>query len=468
MKENASDIPETSLSRNIQTPDSQKTDNVNTSKTKKEVKSKDNEKNADKNKKISRHNTNAGSITFEFNRHTAGFIILIITFGVILFWGFNNTESLRGLVSYVFGLFSPLIIGCCMAFIFNVPLRAFEKLWKKMFEGKKAGKKKIIHKLKRPVCLTLSILLVFGLLFMLSFMILPEFKTSLTSIANSIPKYIPKIENWWDAVLEFADKFGAVLPDFSIDPEKIINMSGTVLNSLFGAQDGIVNKTLSFTTSLFTALANLFVALVFSVYLLAQKEKIASAFKKIITAFLPEKKVGYIVDIAKLTNQTFFSFVTGQCIEAAIIGILCFIGMNIFSIPYAAVISVLVSVTALIPVFGAFIGTAAGAFLILLSEPIKALWFIIFIIVLQQLEGNLIYPKVVGKSVGLPGIWVLMSVSVGGKAFGIIGMIISVPLCAVIYSLLRKTVYARLSLLKKNNEALITDEQEIQNLNKKN
>ena len=134
MKQNASDVPETYISKNIKTSDSEKTDNVNTSETKKEVKSKDNEKNADKNKKISRHNTNAGSITFEFNRHTAGFIILIITFGVILFWGFNNTESLRGLVSYVFGLFSPLIIGCCMAFIFNVPLRAFEKKKKKMFE----------------------------------------------------------------------------------------------------------------------------------------------------------------------------------------------------------------------------------------------------------------------------------------------------------------------------------------------
>ena len=173
-------------------------------------------------------------------------------------------------------------------------------------------------------------------------------------------------------------------------------------------------------------------ALAFSLYLLAQKETLTGQAKKVVRALFSEKWAHWITDVARMTNRTFSNFVTGQLTEAVILGTLCFLGMLIFRLPYAGVISVLVGFTALIPIFGAFSGVGIGAFLILLVSPIKALWFVLFFVILQQLEGNLIYPRVVGKSVGLPGIWVLAAVTVGGNAFGLAGMLLAVPLCSVL------------------------------------
>ena len=220
-----------------------------------------------------------------------------------------------------------------------------------------------------------------------------------------------------------------------------MSVVGNVINNT-----GIVDKTLDFTGTLVSGIVNLIIALAFSFYLLAQKEKLSSNTKKVLFAFFPKKKVTNLLNIIELTDQTFTNFVSGQLLEAVIIGVLCFIGMLIFGMPYAAVISVLVGFTALIPVFGAFIGTAIGAFLILFVSPVKAIWFVVFIIILQQLEGNLIYPKVVGKSVGLPGILVLTAVSIGGSLMGVLGILISVPVCAVLYTLLKRAV----NLISKN------------------
>ena len=198
---------------------------------------------------------------------------------------------------------------------------------------------------------------------------------------------------------------------------------------------GIITVTWGATTSLLSGVVNVLLAFVFAMYLLAQKEAVCTHLKRLVTTVLPRQKAQRVLYIAKLSNQTFTNFISGQTIEAVIIGVLCFIGMLIFKMPYAGVVSVIVGATALVPVFGAWLGGGFGAFLILLTEPVKALWFIVFIVVLQQLEGNLIYPKVVGKSVGLPGILVLMAVTIGGGAFGVLGMLLCVPVCAVLYSL---------------------------------
>ncbi|HIZ56943.1 MAG TPA: AI-2E family transporter, partial [Firmicutes bacterium] len=206
----------------------------------------------------------------------------------------------------------------------------------------------------------------------------------------------------------------------------------------------LFHTTVGITTSIFSGFFNLILGSVFSIYLLLQKERLCLQAKKLLFAYLPEQRVHTILRIGSLSNKTFSGFVTGQVVEAAIIGILCFIGMKIFSMPYASMISCLVGLTALIPIFGAFIGTAIGAFLILMDNPMQAVWFILFIIILQQVEGNLIYPKVVGKSVGLPGIWVLTAITIGGSTFGIAGMLFSVPLCSVLYCMLKESVAKRL------------------------
>jgi len=197
---------------------------------------------------------------------------------------------------------------------------------------------------------------------------------------------------------------------------------------------------MNFTSSLFGGIVDLVLGFVFSMYVLSQKEKLGSNVKKVMNTFLPQKRVGQVTEIIAISDKAFSNFITGQLTEALIIGALCFIGMVAFNMPYALTISVLVGFTALIPVFGAFIGTAIGAFLILMVSPIKAVWFIVFIIVLQQIEGNFIYPKVVGKSVGLPGIWVLTAVTIGNGMFGLLGMIVAVPTFSVLYTLLKKVV----------------------------
>ena len=185
-------------------------------------------------------------------------------------------------------------------------------------------------------------------------------------------------------------------------------------------------------------------AAVFSVYILLQKEKLGAQCKKLLYAFLPQERAGQALSIAALSSRTFASFLSGQCLEAVILGCLFFIAMSVLRFPYALMISVLVGFTALIPLFGAFIGCAVGAFMILIIDPMRALWFVILFLVLQQIEGNLIYPKVVGGSVGLPSIWVLVAVTIGGSTMGIAGMLLFIPLCSVLYALLRRTVYERL------------------------
>lgn len=368
--------------------------------------------------------------------------MILIAFGIILYLGLSNGAVILAIVKKLFAVIAPLVLGLALAFIINVPLKVFEGLWKKIFKKAKTNKN---EKFKRPVCLVLSILLFGASIFAILFMIIPELITTGEGLVANLPEYIAGLNEWWQKVVDFAAKRGAELPEISLSADKISETIGNFIND---NKNTVFDKTIGITTSIFSGVIDAVLALSFSIYILAQKEKIAYRIKRITYAFNKEEKADKMVDFAKRTNLTFTKFITGQFIEAVIIGVLCFIGMKIFRMPYASIISVLVGVTALIPMFGAFIGTIIGAFLILLVSPIKALWFVIFIIVLQQLEGNLIYPKVVGNSVGLPGILVLVAVTVGGKLFGVPGMLIGVPLCAVLYCLLKEVVEVRLE--KKN------------------
>lgn len=384
----------------------------------------------------------SGSVTFKFNKKTFKYFAIAATFIILLYWGLNNTDKISTLFGRFMNVIEPFIIGFCIAFIINVLMRPLEKLWNRIFQKRKSS---VHQKLRRPVCLVLSTVIMVGIVFALLFMVIPEFKNTFDTLTKSVPQYITKIEGWMTEIVKFAEAHGFTLPDFSFNAEKIMSVLGSAINN-----SGIVDKTLNITGSIVSGVVNSVIAFAFSFYLLAQKEKLSVASKKTLYAFFNKEKVNRFLRFIKLTDQTFTNFVTGQLLEAVIIGVLCFIGMLLFRMPYAAVISVLVGTTALIPVFGAFIGTAIGAFLILFVSPMKAVWFVVFIVVLQQLEGNLIYPKVVGKSVGLPGIWVLTAVTIGGNLMGVVGILISVPACAVLYTLLRQTVGSRLKEKKIN------------------
>ena len=383
-----------------------------------------------------------GKIIFEFNRKTIKYIVAAAVFIILFAWGINNTDKVSGIISGFFSLISPFIMGFCFAFITNVLMRPLEKLFDKIF---KKSKEKIRSKARRPVCLLLSMIIIIGFLFALVFMILPEFMNTLENLIKAVPQYAAQAQIWIEKLVDFAASHGVTLPEMSFNTDKILDTVKNFIND-----SGIVDKTLTFTGSLVNGIVNLIVAIAFSIYLLAQKEKLSAQAKKLMQAFLPKKNdIDRIVNFVEIVDRTFTSFVTGQLTEAVIIGVLCFIGMLIFKMPYAAVISVLVGFTALIPVFGAFIGTAIGAFLILFDDPMKAIWFVVFIVILQQLEGNLIYPKVVGKSVGLPGIWVLTAVSIGGTVGGVLGILLSVPTCAVLYCLLSQLVNTRIKKKEK-------------------
>ena len=376
-------------------------------------------------------------------RYITHALVLLIIFA----WALVNLDVVLRFLGKVLALFTPFLIGGAIAFLINVVLRPLECCWNKVC-------RKAPAKLVRPVCLTASTVLVLGILFAVVFMMIPSLRESGNEFIQNIPLYVEEIGRWWTGVVRFAAKYNIVLPEYTIDSDLLIEKL-TALISDEGS--GILTVTVppakyrelalrlrhdrdlpvpwGAPPSVLSVLVDVLLGLVFALYLLAKKEVVAAHLKKLIVTVLPQKKAQRLLSIASLTNQTFTNFVSGQLTEAVIIGVLCFFGMLILGIPYAGAVSAFVAVTALVPIFGAWIGGGLGAFLILLAEPGKALWFILFLLVLQQVEGNLIYPKVVGKSVGLPGLLVLMAVTIGGEAFGILGMLFSVPVCAVLFSL---------------------------------
>ena len=367
----------------------------------------------------------------ELNKKNIKRILLLVACSIILYWALNNLSTLGKLLGSFFSLFSPLLIGAGIAYVMNLLLKAIERLWDMAL--KKAPELWRL-KLKRPICLTATILLFLGIIFAIFFILIPRLEEAGSTLIANVPGYITQIQNWWGSLVDFAAGHGVTLPELSMNVEDATKFISKILSS---DSSNVVNTTIDITTSILGALVNILLALVFSVYMLAQKETLISQSRRLLLAALPRKAGQRTMHILKLTNNAFSSFVTGQVTEAFILGSLCCIGMLILRLPYALPVSVIISFTSLIPIFGAWIGAATGAFLIVFVSPIKALTFLIFLLILQQVEGNLIYPKVVGKSVGLPGLWVLAAVTIGGGIFGMLGMLLGVPICSVIYALVQ-------------------------------
>ena len=380
------------------------------------------------------NNKNQEEEKIPLNKKTMKFILTIVTFTLLLSWILNHTSSFTGILGNILSLLSPFLVGACIAFIINTLLKPLEKLWEKVPLKKRT---KLFSKAKRPVCLTFSTLIVFGVVFLVLFMIIPQLVETVATFANTLPQYIKNLEGLLDKLMKTLENYNIVIPSFDLNWNKFGELLNGFLNNY---ADSFINKTVDITTSIVTVIVNFIIAVFFSLYVLSQKEKIGRHLRRLLYSVQSKERAEKIIAFTKLTSDTFTKFVTGQLLEAVIIGVLCFIGMLLLRLPYAGIIFVLVGFTALIPVFGALFGTAIGALLILLVDPMKALWFIVFIIVLQQIEGNLIYPKVVGKTVGLPGILVLVAVTVGGGAAGIVGMLFSVPVCTVLYCVYKEFV----------------------------
>ena len=359
-------------------------------------------------------------------------IIIIISYIALVIFALVNFSKIIAFLGKIISIFSPFLLGIILAFVLNVLNNFIEK---KIFGKIKPSK--IWNKIKRPLCITLSLILVFLTIFFVMNLLIPQLKNSASLFTDTLPAYKEDIigilnkfdidESTVNKVGEYLDNFGKVITDY-----------------IKGNSKDVITVTTEVATSVVNIISKGIITLVFAIYMIAQKETLSRQINKIMRAYLKPKTNNKINTIGTLANKTFSNFVTGQCLEALIFGSLVFVGMLIFRFPYASTIGVLLGFTALIPIFGAFIGTAIGFILIMMVSPVKAILFVVFIIVLQQIEGNLIYPRVVGKSIGLPGMWVLLSVTVGGSIGGILGMLIATPLCSLLYALFTKMVNDRL------------------------
>lgn len=385
--------------------------------------------------------------------------IVSLTIAILIILHFDL--AIKG-ISALVGFMSPIILGFVVAFVINVILIRLEKIYFPHTNNR------FLKKSRRPVCIALALLIILAVIAFVIAMVIPELINAFSILAKEIPasydsildkisvfiSKVPALENWLVTTLE-------------IDLEHPRDIEWTkfftkVVELIIGSKDGqlnsIMDSTVNIVSGIGSGIVSFCIALVFGIYVLAYKEKLSYQVHKLIRSYLKPKAENIIYYICHVASETFSNFIVGQCTEAVILGTLCIIGMSIFRFPYAVMIGTLVGATALIPIIGAYVGAIVGAIMVMTQGgPIQALLFIVFIIVLQQIEGNLIYPKVVGSSVGLPGIWVLAAVTIGGSMNGVFGMLLSVPLAATLYRLLKEDTTRRINKKNGNGETEIPD-----------
>ena len=353
---------------------------------------------------------------------------------VVALWKFDVVlDVLKTIGQIIF----PFILGGAIVFVINVPMSFLEK---KIFENVKK-ENKAARKLARPVSLLLTIVLVVGVIALVMIGVIPQLTKTMGTLMINITDFIPQIKIWIRDFFHDNREIMKLVDQVQFKPDQAIRWGISLLGNGAG---NMMNTTMSAVGSVVSGLATFFIAFSFACYVLFQKEKLHVQVRKVFFAFLPKQKADAFLKVCSLTYRTFANFLTGQCLEAVILGCMFVVTLSILRMPYALLIGVLIAFTALIPIFGAFIGCAVGSFLIFMVSPKQAIIFIIVFLVLQQIEGNLIYPHVVGESVGLPSIWVLAAVTIGGNLMGIVGMLVFIPLLSVVYTIFRKVVYQRL------------------------
>lgn len=373
----------------------------------------------------------------EFSREKLRQIRRLMVLAAVLVLGIIYSEKLLYGAAFMIGIAKPFIYGGIIAFVLNIPLRAYEEKLFKRWRGKLADK------CKRPLCMILAVVSVVLIVTIVVGTVVPQVTATATEMGKKIPAFTEK-------VIAELDSLTKNYPELAEQVEKLEKMEikwdavlDNVIDFLKNGVADMLTSTFSVASGIISGFVNTVIAFIFALYILSQKEKLANQGRRIISAYLPEKAAGKVLEVCSLLYRNFSSFITGQCLEAVILGTMFVIAMSIFQMPYAFMVGVLIAFTALIPIVGAFIGCGVGAFLILIDNPVQALWFIVLFLVLQQIEGNLIYPKVVGNSVGLPSIWVLMAVSLGGSLFGVFGMLFFIPLMSAGYALFRESVNSR-------------------------
>ena len=373
----------------------------------------------------------------ELNSKNIKKILLIILLGVIAFTALQNFDRVLSLLGTVISVFRPVITALCIAFVLNILLSVLET---KVFRFMDSSKYGLVKKARRPVCIVLTYLIALGIIVILFSVIIPDIINTFVYLAERLPTFMNEARIWLEDILEKFNLSQDLVPNIKINWSSVAD---TLKNFLTNYSNTIFGSAVNITASVFSVVYDFVFSILISVYILAQKERIGRFTVRCIDAFIPKKATAVIYHTASRTYDSFARFIGGQLTESVILGTLCFIGMTIFRFPNAPVISVFIAATSLVPIVGATVGVIIGFLLIVITNPIKALLFIVFFIVLQQLEGSLIYPRVVGKSVGLPGVIVVCAVLVGGNIGGIVGALISVPTAAVLFVLLKEAVAKR-------------------------
>lgn len=373
----------------------------------------------------------------ELNSKTVKKILLIILLGSCIFTAAQNYDRLFSFVRHILGIFSPVITALCIAFVLNVLLTALET---KVFRFMDNSKKSFVKAAKRPLCLALTYLLAFGLIVLLIAFIIPDIADTFIYLAERLPSFMTEARVWIEEILEKFNLSQNLIPNIKIDWTAAAN---GIKEYVLSYSETIFGSAVNLTTSFASGVYNLVFSVMISAYILACKERIGRFTVRFIDAFAPKKAAKAVYHISSTTYEYFSKFIGGQLTESVILGSLFYIGMTIFRFPNAAVISIFICVTSLVPIVGATVGVIVGFLLILITSPIKAVLFILFFVVIQQIEGSLIYPRVVGKSVGLPGVIVVCAVLVGGNIGGILGALTSVPVSAVLYALVKEAIEKR-------------------------
>lgn len=365
-------------------------------------------------------------------------IMLLISFTILLYLGVSNIGMLPKYFSSFLAFLTPIIIALVVALILDAIM---SKLENRFFGSPWKKHNRFRVKAARPVSILMTLILAFGLVLGVMFIVIPELVRTISSLVNQIPKFFMNIEklisDWSVQVPELQD----LVNRYDLN---LTNLAQRLIVWLQSVGSSLLNNTVTFSMNVISAVFNFILGFILAVYILAQKEKLGRQSRSLLYSLFKEARVDRALEILHLANTTFSSFLTGQMLECVILGLMCLIAMSIFGFPYALMISVLIMVTAMVPMVGSFVAGFVGFLLILTSNPIQAVWFVLMFLVIQQIEGNLIYPHVVGKSVGLSPIWILVSITIGGSLAGVMGMVLSIPVVSVVYSLMSDFINKRL------------------------
>ncbi len=388
----------------------------------------------------------------EFNKKTLRNIFIGVAACIVLYWLLHETERVRSVFNGIKVVIGPFVVGATIAFIINVPMRSIEKQLVKIKS----------QRLRRVIALLLTVLILLLVLALVFYLLIPQLVTTGTVFVGRLPGFFTDVQNSVTAFLEnnpqllqwVYENTDLESTNFADIIEKVVDVAGDSLSA-------IITGTFTAIGGLAGILVNGVISIIFAIYALFNKEVLARQGRKLLYAYLPEKWGDNVVRVLRLSNSTFSNFLSGQCLEVCILGCLFAVAMAIFQMPYIPLVSVLVAVTAFIPVVGAFAGCILGAFFILVDNPLQAVWFVVMFLVIQQFEGNVIYPRVVGTSIGLPGMWVLLAVAVGGELFGVAGMFLMIPMASVLYALIREMTHARLEKRQIEEEKLLPQPPEL-------